>query len=119
MLRDEANRLVGSARDNVVVLPIGAPLRDIEKAWIHVCERQDSLRRAQMVDQNWGLSLRILGALDRCLEDRRLNTAHLAVLAINGQRGQPPNTACEIAYRLWTEAMAALEAEANLTGADQ
>jgi hypothetical protein len=105
--------------------PVAAPLRTIEKAWIHTCEVHESLRRlgdAAFIDTGFSPGSapeRVASALERCGAAGVITTAHLAVLALAGQRGRAPDMACAIAYRLWTEAMAALAAELPHTVADE
>jgi hypothetical protein len=117
MLRDEADRLVGAARGEVIPFPVQAPLRDIEKAWIHTCQQVETRRQLRPLDFPMGsLEQIVLSALARCDTAGAITSAHLGVMTMHGNRGRPPNVACEIAYRLWVEAMAALADEAKLGG---
>ena len=111
-LRDEADRRVGAARGSVVQFPVAAPLRDIEKAWIHTSQQHESRRQLSSNSFEPGtLEHRVLSGLERCTT---LTAAHIGVLMMHGTRGQRPNLKCEIASRLWTEAMMALDAEVDL-----
>lgn len=111
-LRDEASRLVGAARGADVQFPVAAPLRDIEKAWIYTCQQHESRRQLNSSSFAPGtLEHRTLSGLERCAT---LTAAHLGVLTLHGGRGARPDLNCEIASRLWTEAMEALAAEVDL-----
>jgi hypothetical protein len=117
MLRDEADRRVGAARGEVIPFPLQAPLRDIEKSWIHTCQQVETRRRLQPIDFPMGsLEQIVLSALCRCDSAGTITSAHLGVMMMHGNRCQPPNVACEFAYRLWVEGMAALAEEAKLGG---
>lgn len=112
LLRDEADRLVGAARGADIQFPVPAPLRDIEKAWIYTCQQHESRRQLNSSSFTPGtLEHRMLAGLERC---RTLTAAHMGVMTMHGGRGARPDLNCEIASRLWTEAMEALAAEVDL-----
>lgn len=115
MLRDEAVRLVGPARGEVIPFPVAAPLRDIEKAWIHTCQQHECSRGydSSSFAPN-SLEYRMLVGLERVLAAGLISTAHVGVLVMNGERGVRPNFNCAIATLLWTDAMKALESVVNL-----
>jgi hypothetical protein len=121
MLRDEADRMVGAARREVVMFSVHAPLRDIEKAWIYICQEHDARRRwhwnGPSIDPDC-LAHVVRSGLDRLLEAGAIGTAHVAVLALFGEVGYAPDIRCPVANELWVDAMKALEAEVGLLSAE-
>lgn len=111
MLRDEADRIVGAARGTVLAFPVPEPLRDIEKAWIHTCQRAGV--RGEWISEPGSLEDRVLAGLRRC----DLTSAHMGVLRMHGDRGRRPDRNCAIAQKLWFEAINALDVATDLTGA--
>jgi hypothetical protein len=100
---------------DLLARPVAAPLRDVEKAWIHTCQQHESRRQLNSIAFVPGsLPHQVLSGLERALDAGKIRGAHVAVLVLNGQRGHPPNINCAIAYHLWTEAMHALAAETQI-----
>lgn len=115
MLRDESARLVGAVRGEIVPFPIAAPLRDIEKAWIHTCQHPRLRRRMNSEDFDVGtVEHAVLLGLERILDARLVSRVHVGVLVTHGTRGGRPNLNCAIATQLWTDAMKALEGVVSL-----
>jgi hypothetical protein len=115
MLRDESPRIVGAARGEVIPFPVPAPLRDIEKAWIHTCQGPAFQRGLDAADfQTGSLEGSVLVGLEQILAAGLISRVHLGVLVMHGRRGGRPNLNCAVATQLWTDAMKALESVVSL-----
>ena len=115
MLRDESARLVGAARGEVIPFPLPAPLRDIEKAWIHTCQHPQFQRRMDSADFETGtVEHAVLLGLEQILDAGLVSRVHVGVLVMHGMRAGRPNLNCAVATQLWTDAMKALEGVVSL-----
>jgi hypothetical protein len=108
MLRDETDRLVGADRGQVISFPVQAPLRAIEKAWIHTCQTAGLPQAAGSVEAM------VTEAMRGLLERRAVSPTQIYVLVRNGVAGRRPNFRCALATKLWDDTMKALEAEVHL-----
>ncbi len=85
-----------------------------EFAWLRTCSPGESQLQDLLGVPGDTLAELTTAALERCVADGRITTAHRAILSEHGPTGRPGRT-CNLARQAWDRAIDILETEMKLT----